>query len=119
MNTNLIIAAQTAPRLPDSPDWLSGGALLAYGLLALFLAVLWLIFPFIVYAKFNELIRATKRTEARLEEIERNTRKPTDPAAPSSVGYSIKDESSAAPIFFGILAVVILGIVIAVIVNRR
>lgn len=62
----------------------------AGGLFCLFLLVLWMLFPFIVWMRLNELRRHAIRQSDALEEIARNTRPAGGKTGESSVAYRIR-----------------------------
>lgn len=66
-----------------------GGIGLAIAIGAAFLAVLWIIFPFIVFNYLGTLIKEAKKQTALLEEIAAQGRGAVPVKAPSSVGYSM------------------------------
>ena len=114
MNTQFLFAQMPSPPTTAGDFFTSGLGLIAV-ILVLILAALWIIFPFMVYSKFNELIRATKRTADLLEEIERNSRKPEDAKEFSAARYGLEEASSSNSMAVVVIAaVVILAVVILV-----
>lgn len=115
-----ILAAQ-ASQLDRLLDALGGGAALLYGLLALLLLVLWILFPFIVWRQLSQLIRLGRRQNDLLEDIARQTR-PADrrasEARDSALSYHLAERPGIGmPIFIG--AMIVAGLITAVIYARR
>jgi hypothetical protein len=84
----------------------------------LLIAAVFLVFPFMVARKFNELIQVQKRILEVLEKIERSAPKSADEKAPSPVHYSIEEPSSYGGVIFGAVVVVLI-IVVVVVLTRR
>lgn len=94
------------------------GSLGIVGLIVtLVLAALWVIFPFMVYSKFNQLIKLQERTAELLELIHA---KDSKSPRPSPVRYDLEESQkmNAGAVVGALAAVVVIGVVIFAITRK-
>ncbi len=99
-------------------DLAAGGSLVIYLLwliVSLILAYVWIVLPFTISRKFDELLREARRQTSLLEKIERNSRKddpaqPGQPARDSSVMYeAMREPPMAGGVVLAVIIIAALG----------